>query len=240
MTDLWPRISGPLAKATFEKLGNPGVPGLAELARLEHPNETYAATGGTRASKAVIKTLVTDLREVATEYGYPNRTKDDADRINFDRMAAEVLHVGMNLTCVEASNRGVWNFLGLVAIPDLVDWRFGRKNLERWVASDLTRHMFSRLWWQALTFAEVDANGRKSFETLRRLSESDLNQIMERRSVAGNARLAQVLARIVTSGSGTHREQIRNVTRALRRRLAFVDFSVLTDEQIEDQIRSLM
>jgi hypothetical protein len=236
---LWPRISTPVARAAFEQIGTVGVRDLGSSARTSHPQETFAATGGTRIAKEGVEALCKTTREAAIEYGYPD-SAPDARRIAFDRAAAEVMFRGMNITTFEASNRGVWSFLAVVAMPDVTLWRFGRTNVERWIASDLTRHMFARLWWQALTFSFSDSDGNLDFSLLWGLSESDLNQITERRSVAGNARLAQALARAVIDASGARRELIREVTPKLRRRLAFIDFSTLTDAQVEAHVQALV
>lgn len=240
MSQLWPRLNPALARMLFTELAGTSTENLAAAARNEHAQTTYAATGGARVSPRQIGALVTDLRTTAVEFGYPTPA-DESERIGFDRAAAEVLFAGMDLTTVEAAHRGVWNFVALVAAPDLVQWRFGRGNTERWIASDLTRHMFARLWWQALTFAVPTPDGRRDFSLLRGLSESDLNQITERRSLAGNPRLAQAVARVALSDSDgrSRRTILRDLTPRLRRRLAFIDFAVLTDEQLDDQVRAL-
>jgi hypothetical protein len=239
MNELWPRISVPIARAAFESLSGLSVRDLAAASRLEHPQETFAATGGLRAKHDDIEQLSKAVRDTALTYGYPEPASDQ-DRIAFDRAGAEIVWKQMAMTTVEAANRGVWSFVALVALPDVTQWRFGRDNVERWIASDLTRHMFSRLWWQALTFAVPNSNGTHDFSLLRKLSESDLNQITERRTLGGNVRLARALARAVVSSDLGRREVIRDLTPRLRRRLAFVDFAALTDEQIQDHIRSLL
>lgn len=240
MTQLWPRLNPAVARMLFAEFAGRSVEQLAASSRRDHPQTTYAATGGVRVTPSDVAKLVADLRATAGEFSYPGPA-DDADRIRFDRAAAEVIFDGTDLTTVEAAHRGVWNFVALVAAPDLVLWRFGRNNVERWIASDLTRHMFSRLWWQALTFARPLDDGHNDFTLLRGLSESDLNQITERRSLAGNPRLAQAIARLVVSSSEdvSRRSLLRDLTPRLRRRLAFIDFGVLTDEQLDDHVRAL-
>ena len=238
MNQLWPRLSAPYARAAFADLANASVTELAQHANMRHPRMTFAATGGTRVGDEVVSNLADAVREVAVEYGYPTRGTDE-QRVLFDRAAAEVVFQRMAVTTVEAANRGVWSMLAVVVLPDVTCWRFERTNLERWVASDLTRHMFSRLWWQALTFGIFEATG-SDFSLLRRLTESDLNQITERRSIAGNRRLAQSLARLVIQSPGSSRVLLRDLTPKLRRRLAFVDFSTLEDQQIDDQLRSML
>jgi hypothetical protein len=239
VNELWPRLSAPLARASFEQLGGMSVRDLAALSRADHPQETFAATGGVRARPGDIERFAKAVRDTALEFGYPDRAGDQ-DRIAFDRAAAEVVYRSMSVTTVEASNRGVWNFLAVVVMPDVTQWRFGRDNAERWIATDLTRHMFARLWWQALTFGVPTDDGGIDFSLLRRLSESDLNQLTERRSIGGNPRLARALARAVTEVDAARREVIRDVTPKLRRRLAFIDFAALSDDQLHDHIRSIL
>lgn len=240
MTQLWPRIPASYARVLLGGLGAGTVVQLQRSARVDLGRTTFAATGGTRVGREAVMELVAELRSTAAEFGYPN-TADDSARVAFDRAAAAVVYRSMDVTTVEAAHRGVWNFLALVAAPDLVQWRFGRNNPERWIASDLTRHMLARLWWNALTFVRPGTDGNPDLSLLRTLGESDLNQIIERRSIAGNTRLAQALARLVDEGRGDlrRRQFLRDVAPRLRRRLAFVDFSALTDEQLDDQLRDM-
>ncbi|QSE93907.1 hypothetical protein JWS13_37570 [Rhodococcus pseudokoreensis] len=240
MTYLWPRLSAAFGTSAFDKFSGKSVSELKGLARDHHAHVTYAATGGTRVTKSQAGALAEKLREIGEAYGYPE-APNNTQRIGFDRAAAELIYTTMDITSVEASNRGVWNFLSIVTLPDLTMWRFEDRNIERWIARDLTRHMFSRLWWQGMTFAIPTPDG-PDFSLLRALTESDLNQITERRSLGGNPRLAQALARIVTESEagGGRRELIRDVTPALRRMLAFVDFSTLSNDQIDDHVRELI
>lgn len=180
------------------------------------------------------------MRTAAERYGYPASPRTAADRVAFDRDAAEVIHREMRITTVEGAARGIWNFLALAAMPDIVHWRFGLDNRERWIASDLTRHMFARLWWQALTFAVSDSNGGFDYGILRKLSERDLNQITERRRIGGNTRLARILATVAVDSAENSGDILRGITPTLRRHIAFIDFSALTDDQIEAHVRSLL
>lgn len=155
-------------------------------------------------------------------------------------MAAETVHKTMNITAVEAATRGVWSFLSVVAMPDITQWRFPNRNVERWIATDLTRHMFARLWWQATTFVVVTEAGH-DYSLLRSLSESDLNQITERRSIAGVTPLARSIARVALDLGSTdsRRAVFREAVPRLRRLMAFVDFATLSDDQLDDRVRSV-
>ncbi|WP_350274845.1 hypothetical protein [Kribbella sp. HUAS MG21] len=129
----------------------------------------------------------------------------------------------MDITWAEAGTRSIWSFVALVPLPEVTYWRFGVTNVERWVATDLTRHTWARLWWQAVVF-ESDP------ELLGLLTESDLNQLLERRAIGGDPRLVRCIARAVVQGdlAGIPRRRvIRDVSQRLVRHLAFVDVRAL-------------
>ncbi len=152
MSELWPRLGAAASRIEFEAMRSMDPARLPS--RLSPPQQTFAATGGTRVNVSKIIELVSELEGLAIQRGYPNQASAQ-DRIAFDRAAAETLLDATNMTAFEASQPGVWNFVALVAMPKVTRWRFGSGNPERWIASDLTRHMFSRLWWQAFTFGVV-------------------------------------------------------------------------------------
>src|SRR4051812_8743747 len=119
MTQLWPRLGPTVARAAYGELRRRSIDELASTAATHHDRSTYAATGGRRVTRQEIAELTAELRRTAAEFDYPRPTEDSA-RIAFDRAAAEELYSRMDLTSVEAANNGVWNFLALVAAPDLV------------------------------------------------------------------------------------------------------------------------
>jgi hypothetical protein len=135
----------------------------------------------------------------------------------------------MDLSWSEAAANDVWSFLALIAVPDVTRWRFRADNRERWIATDLTRHTWARAWWRGTVFATRP-------DLLAELSESDLNQILERRVIGGDPRLAIALsdALIIAtrSATGQRRLLIRDAAARLRRRLAFIDARSLDDEAI--------
>ncbi|WP_052061221.1 DUF6339 family protein [Rhodococcoides fascians] len=238
MTDLWPRLSLASGVVALRKLDE-DPENMAAAARAKHPQMTYAASGGRRVSESGVQELIDAIRTIAQDHGYPGEVAK-ADLINFDRVAAEHIHRTMRITSVEAANRGVWTFLSVVAMPDITQWRFPNENIERWIATDLTRHMFSRLWWQAMTFGR-SVDGAMDYSLLRKLSESDLNQITERRSIAGVTPLARAIARVSTESDGAtgRRKALRDSVPRLRRLMAFIDFSVLSDDQLDDRVRAI-
>ncbi|MCP2364185.1 hypothetical protein HD597_011205 [Nonomuraea thailandensis] len=177
--------------------------------------------------------MIDAVSTLAGEYGFPELAGNDA-RISFDRDAAKVVRGHLDLSWAEAGNRDLWSFLSLVALPHVTMWRFGPGNKERWVATDLTRHTWARLWWQAVVFAGHE-------HILAALSESDLNQLLERRSIGGDPRLVREIARAVTelTADAARRAVIRDVTARLRRYLAFLDVRALSDQQVREMCNAL-
>ncbi|MFI6328534.1 hypothetical protein ACIBBG_09615 [Micromonospora chersina] len=223
MSELWPHLPAVVAAAMYIQLKN----GDAPAPRSSHPDQIWAPVGG-RVSTNRVRGLVDALTSLGEKYGFPESAVPEA-RVAFDRSAAAILRSHMDLSWAEAGNRDLWSFTSLVALPHLTKWRFGTDNRERWVATDLTRHTWARLWWQAVVFAEHE-------QILAALTESDLNQLLERRSIGGDPRLVRETARAVTelSGNAPRRRVIRDVTLRLMRYLAFVDVRALTDQQIRD------
>lgn len=219
----WPQIPMSVAKAEYQnvvKLSESPGP------RNRHPDQVYSPIGAHVADETV-QALIDDLTLIAKEYGYPGRSSP-TQRVEFDRAAARKLLDSMRITWADAGNPRLWSFVSLIALSHLTWWRFGPDNDERWIATDLTRHTWARLWWQAVVFKGHE-------ELLDQLSESDLNQLLERRVIGGDPRLARCLAQAIVTGVGEEakrRALIRDVTKRMRRLLAFVDALVLDDEQV--------
>lgn len=236
MTLLLPRLPDSIA---VEMLSSP----LSMAPALSHRQQLFAPVGGRRATEQEMEALREGVLSIAKDFGLPDPAGASA-RISFDRQAADALKEALDLTWVEAGSRGGWTWLACVLLPDVTLWRFGRQNRERWIASDLTRHTWSRLWWQAIVFGTESS-------LLRELSESDLNQLLERRTIGGDPRLVRSLAASIVEHSSiatvARRSLIRDATARLRRRLAFIDARSLSgsdldsfcEEIVTDSLRAL-
>jgi hypothetical protein len=229
MTVLWPRLPTPIATSELDRIKTSGP----SQPQAQHPAQIYTPVGGRRATESEIRTVITQLTDLATEHGYPQPARDNA-RIAFDRCATKILHNTIDMSWSEAGQRDTWSFLAIVMLPHLTNWRFGTANPERWIATDLTRHTWSRLWWQAVIFQNDPA-------VLDALTESDLNQLLERRAMGGDPRLICALARSIVDRTpdGTDRRPlVRDVTARLLRRLAFIDVQALDDAALTHLCRS--
>ncbi|MFI5693933.1 hypothetical protein ACIA58_18955 [Kribbella sp. NPDC051586] len=224
MSVLWPRLPEPVALEEYEK-----VRAGSELRSAgHHPEQVYAPVGE-RVESSEITRLADEVGTLASLHGFPAAVPD-ASKIAFDRSCASLLRGLMDVTWAEAGTRSIWSFVALVPLPQVTHWRFGVTNVERWVATDLTRHTWARLWWQAVVF-ESDP------ELLGLLTESDLNQLLERRSIGGDPRLVRSIGRALVQSDLAgipRRTVIRDVTPRLRRHLAFVDVRALDDRTLID------
>jgi hypothetical protein len=231
MSELWPHLPSVVSALMFDELKDL-VAGGDLASRSNHPEQTWAPVGG-RVPERRIRELADAVTTVAASHGFPQAAGSEA-RIAFDRDAARVVRTHLDLSWAEAGNRDLWSFLAFVVLPNVTMWRFGLKNRERWIATDLTRQTWARLWWHAVVF-EGDE------DLLADLTESDLNHLLERRSIGGDPRLVRELARAVIelSAAMTRRPVIRDVTLRLRRYLAFVDVRALSDSQIQEFCSSL-
>lgn len=230
MTTLWPRLPETIAESEFEVLPRDGP----RTGALRHPAQIYTPVGGARATDADIRALIERLEHVARRYGFPTAQPAPV-RVAFDREAATALRVSLDLSWSEAGQPGTWSFVALVVVPHLTYWRFGTNNPERWIASDLTRHTWARLWWQAVVF-ESDP------QVFHDLTESDLNQLLERRTLGGDARVTCALARAIVErtpeGGTPRRAVIRDATARLRRRLEFIDPAAIGDADLRAMCRT--
>lgn len=229
MTTLYPRLPRAEAQRLFAL--------VADLSpSRSHQAQIFAPVGGQRASAELVGQLSDRVRDLAAEFGYPNALAP-ADRLPFDRRSAKLLVDFMDISWSEASAHDLWSFLALVVLPDVTRWRFGESNVERWIASDLTRHTWARAWWRGTVFAARP-------DLLDQLSESDLNQILERRVVGGDTRLVTGLAQAVldfeVNPPGYRRALIRDAASRLRRRLAFIDARALGDPEVLQLCRELV
>jgi hypothetical protein len=230
VTHLWPHLPDVVAAHDFEKI----VSGVVLNPAPRHPGQVYGPVGD-RVPDAAVQRLIDEMTSLATAYGYP-RAAGNAARISFDRAAAPSVRQAMDITWADGGNRSLWSFTALVALPHLTMWRFGSGNQERWVASDLTRHTWARLWWQAVLFEQ-------DIDLLNELTESDLNQLLERRSdMGGYPRLICALGRAVVETPSdviARRPLIRDVAARVLRRLAFTDARALDDNQLTEMCRAL-
>lgn len=224
---IWPRLSRAVASGEWERVKSAKAATGSSLIR-----DVQWRAIGNRADEQEFARLRERMTELAQSHGYPESTSSDALG-RFDREAAFVVRELVDVPFAEAAAGDVWSFVAFAVLPELTEWRFGRKNKERWIGSDLTRHTWARLWWQGEAF-------RPEPELLRQLSESDLNQLFERRSIGGDGPLVRALARSFADVSDERRAVVRDTTKRIRRLLAFVQSSALEPDEIRTLVEEVV
>ena len=241
MSLLYPQLDRLAAQASLREhvLRSPAQ--LAASAGAEDPAAVYAATGGVVAPIGHIRALADGIRDIARAAGCPSPSSV-AQRSAFDRQLGPYLRSEMDLDPAHAAAGDMWTFFAVRVVPDVVAWRFGFENEERWICSDLTRHALGRLWWQAYALEERRGD-QVSYDLLEVLSESELNQVFERRSIGGTPALARAVIRAVAQyrppAGVARRDLIRDATKRLRRLLPFTSFLCLPEPVLYSRVREV-
>lgn len=185
----WPRL--PRGRAIELAAGLVALsPHEARLsARLAHPNAAPAAAGRP-ATEDEVAQLQTSLRAVADEHGWP-RGLSRADQSAVDRAWGEVLSRDLHITPAAAADAGMWSFLALVVVPDLVRWRAPTGPRERYL--DRADHVLGRLWWRVWTLGPDLVAGAGAEP----LDDDELTAIFRRRDLVANPAIARSMARVV-------------------------------------------
>jgi hypothetical protein len=245
MTTLYPRLPPGPARRLFDELKTLPSDQLQLRSALDHPSAVYTPIGGDRATPAAMERIRDDLLRIAFEAGYPAPPSIEA-RSGFDLAIARHLHADLALAPAEAGSRdgGVWAHLALVTAPDIAFWRFPDPPGDRILGTDLTRHVFARMWWRAhLVYDETNPHD-DPYEALTVLGEAGIDQILARRKILGQSpylfRAVLRVWRSVDRGEITERALLQDFLKRLLRLAPFIVFEALPDEQLEAQLLALV
>jgi hypothetical protein len=245
---LFPRLPDRFAQEVFAAQSSLPFEQIAGAS--SHRFMIWPATGADRIGEAELLTLAERLRDVAIESGYPG-TLARGDQNALDLALARVLWQTANLSVAEAGFGDVWSFLALVLVPDIVWWRAaGSTNIERFVATDLTRHTLARLWWRAQLFTwglDDPEEGWDLWESST-IGEAELDQIQTRRGGYGRSpRAFRSLVRVYPSIVALA-DQVRIDRRTLWRQSylrwilrlgAFTDFAGMPESELREDLLAL-
>ncbi|MBY4570359.1 hypothetical protein ACN95_10050 [Gordonia sihwensis] len=214
--------------------------------------DNYAFSSiGQRAGKREIEALRDAMVNAATNYGFNVRhgydqdhDPGDAARAQFDADVFRSIPILMPMNWSEAGSREVWSWCALALLPDVTHWRWkwsrpqGRWNPERWVASDFTRHTWARQWWRAVQLSSAPT-------AIDELLESDFNQLTERANTIGSnpqlvSKFAEQYLALIPNVSVERRVLIRDSTQRLLREMAFIDDSLLGEDELEAWVSDLL
>lgn len=245
MTTLYPRLSEPQGRILLGQTRSKDVETLKAQAGVDHPSAYHAPTGGVPAGRDHLQELSDAVRECAEAHGYPAPASGRAgERLHatFDRALARVVFEKTDMTAAEAASAEVWTFMAVRMLPDVVKWRWDiAANDERWLGRTLVRHTFARVWWQAFALATGTGPDR-DYTLLDGLSESDLNQIFERRGIGGCPTVARALTTALIDPTArppgvAHRDLVRDVTKRISRLLPFTSFLGMDEQQLQTRMR---
>ncbi|WP_307813538.1 DUF6339 family protein [Streptomyces sp. N35] len=240
MSVLYPRLLAAQAKPLFEEYRPLPIAELAGRVRFAHESAVYVATGGDRISTAQLRQLREGVVDLAKHAGFP----DDSDRArnaDFDLQLAALLHAEMGVVPAEAASRDVWAFLSLVVLPDVAFWRYPQPPGDRVLGTDLTRHVFGRLWWRAQLVRASDAP--EPYGALEILGEAAFDQIYARRAaLGGSPHMVRAILRVwkdLDLKGLNERETLRDFLKRLLRLAPFVLFDSIEDHALDDELRAV-
>ncbi len=240
MSVLYPRLLGDAARRLHQEYFQLSVAELSGRHELRHPSAVFAATGGRRVTPAELDRLRGDVLEVATRAGFPGEGRRQ-DRVTFDLEIAQLLHERCGLVAGEAAVRPIWAFLALVLLPDVSYWRYPRPPGDRVLGTDITRHVWGRLWWRAHLLAVPQQYRR--YRLLDTFGEAAFDQIFaRRRSIGGSRTLVRMIAEVwpsIDRGGVPERDVLIDVLKRLSRLGAVIDFESLEFEQLQHQVQDV-
>lgn len=181
MSMLYPRLLGSRIRSLFAEYAAIGSPAELLARSATHDDAAiYVATGGTRVPTERLATLAESLRELARQHGYPDAVQRTTE---FDVTVARFLHRTMDVAPAEAASREMWAFISLVLLPDVAYWRFPDPPDDRIMNTDITRHVFGRLWWRAELVHDTSLDD--PYDALMILGEADFDHVYARRARIG-------------------------------------------------------
>ena len=237
MSVLFPRLPDSAAKALYEQTRSKSIGELTTEATTSHLSQYFAPSGGTRVTADEILDLRRRVCEIAAGYGFPGEAI--GRRLNrFDTTLAATLHSAMGLVPAEAAERRLWAFLALVVLPDIAVWRFPSMSGDRMLATDITRHVFGRLWWRAELLHDPSER-LDPYHLLNVFWERNFDQILARRkSIGGSPELVRALAKAWPKSwlGAVERDVLVDTLKHLMRRGAFQDLFGLPEGLLHREV----
>lgn len=237
MTLLFPRLLSGQAIKLHQEYQHLAPEELTSRSATHHDSAVYTATGGDRARDKELDGLRRGVLAAARNAGFPYKT-DDTRRRTFDLDVAELLHREAGLAPAEAAAGDIWAFMALVLLPDVSYWRYPRPPADRVLATDLTRHVFGRLWWRA--HLVHDPGAIEPYEALSILGEAAFDQIYARRKALGGSPF--LVRGILSIWQGldldglNERDVLRDFLKRLLRLATFMAFESLDDNGLRAEL----
>ncbi|WP_430382625.1 DUF6339 family protein [Streptomyces sp. P10-4] len=240
MSFLYPRLLAAQAKPLFAEYRQLTVGELSRRVAVEHDSAVYVATGGDRITPAQLRELREGVLGLAKQAGFPDDSARNRNS-DFDLQLAALLHTEMGMVPAEAASRDVWAFLALVLLPDVAFWRYPEPPKDRILGTDLTRHVFGRLWWRAQLVCSPE--DPEPYSALRILGEAAFDQIYARRAaLGGSPHLVRAILRVwkdLDLRGLNERDTLRDFLKRLLRLAPFVSFDGIEEHALDDELRAV-
>ncbi|WP_280435969.1 DUF6339 family protein [Nocardia carnea] len=200
----------------------------------------FVATGGTRVNEDKLQHLRELVVDLAKESGFPAEHSVD-QRSDFDLKLARMLHQEMRIAPAEAAAGDVWAFIALVVLPDVSKWRYPSLVGDRVLGTDLTRHVFGRMWWRAqLVYTPSDPD---PYAALHVLGEAAFDQIYARRNaLGGSPHLIKSILRVWNAldfKALPERDILRDFLKRLLRLAPLVSFDALDETALQEELMNV-
>lgn len=194
---------------------------------IEPEEKTFnGGASGELVTKAELISLRQEIITLCSVYGYPNtEIKDGNTKLQLDRRLGKLLYEKMNITPSVAATLQLWQFLNLVLVPDVVNWRW---NGSRDHFLSLRRNYLGTQWWRYYLFLGHE-------ELYDNLPESILADLYERSSTRGlPSHVVEIVKWIDEMNNGIEnadRTLYREVLKKYNAELGFKLYYVLSEEE---------
>ncbi len=236
---LYPRLSPQDALILWEKLKTKDISELKREAVTTHPSEIFAATSGMRVDQNALHKLASQVRGIATKFGYPESV-GQLKTSSFDSEMAIWLYQNLPIYDGEAYRREIWSFVALCLVPDVVKWRFPNFNQARCLGG--RRNCLQRLWLRAKAF-DMGENSTVRWKMLEKLTEDAFVSIMERPSLSGNSDICKCIGLAWMKSSkkieSKNMEELnRQAIKKLRAKLTLINLDYLKFSALMELVES--
>lgn len=228
---LFPRLPRPAARECLRSYEGIGLDELRDRSRTDHPAAAPAPTGGTPVPEEKLRSLQRAMRKTfADEWPDP---LPRAGVASVDRRVGVVLAENLPIIPPDAAHEDVWSFLSVVLLPDIAAWRFSDRADDRMLGT--ARNVFRRPYERRRVLGEL--HDRPGVDG-RPLGEDELVNIFERSRMARSHGLAKAMARhILSVDIGPRSEWVRELSKHVKRLLAYVNVDVLSDDELLALVR---
>lgn len=239
----FPRLSGfDLTTRPHEVAHVIGLDAAVALVSLETTGAEYYPTAIEKIDGDRLGEIRRRVLQLAQQHGFPDRpTVDRLTGLTFDQALAVELSAMEDMSPYEASQRGVWAFLAVRVVPDVVLWRYpATMNSGHVVPSNRVdgfkedrRGMLRQAWWRGYIL------GPDIIRAIRR--EDDFVQLIDRTGITRNPKVARVLAeehvrRLVDSRYERSRDKFQTATKRVLRLAGRLSLEALPADALQELI----